>query len=40
MRTNNIKVISYDRVKIEMTIHDVTKGRITLGTNNVYICKN
>ena len=29
MRTNNIKVILHDRVKIEMTPYDVTKGRIT-----------
>ena len=29
MRTNNIKVILHDKVKIEMTPYDVTKGRIT-----------
>lgn len=29
MRTNNIKVILYDKVKVEMTPYDLTKGRIT-----------
>ena len=29
MRTNNIKVILYDKVKIEMTPYDLSKGRIT-----------
>ena len=29
MRTNNIKVILFDKVKIEMTPYDLTKGRIT-----------
>jgi len=29
MRKNNIKVILHDRVKIEVTPYDVTKGRIT-----------
>ena len=29
MRTNNIKVILHDKVKIEMTPYDITKGRIT-----------
>ena len=29
MRTNNIKVIMYDRVVVEMTPYDLTKGRIT-----------
>ena len=29
MRKNNIKVILHDRVKIEITPYDVTKGRIT-----------
>lgn len=29
MRTNNIKVILYDRVTVEMTPYDLSKGRIT-----------
>ena len=29
MRKNTIKVILHDRVKIEITPYDVTKGRIT-----------
>jgi len=29
MRTNNIKVILHDKVVIEMTPYDLTKGRIT-----------
>ena len=29
MRKNNIKVILYDKVKLEMTPYDLTKGRIT-----------
>jgi translation initiation factor IF-1 len=29
MRKNNIKVILHDKVKIEMTPYDITKGRIT-----------
>jgi translation initiation factor IF-1 len=29
MRTFNIKVILYDRVKVEMTPYDLSKGRIT-----------
>ena len=29
MRKNNIKVILHDKVKIEMTPYDLTKGRIT-----------
>jgi translation initiation factor IF-1 len=29
MRTNNIKVILYDKVKMEMTPYDLSKGRIT-----------
>lgn len=29
MRTNNIKVIMYDKVKVEMTPYDLSKGRIT-----------
>lgn len=28
MRTNNIKVIMHDKVKVEMTPYDLTKGRI------------
>lgn len=28
MRKNNIKVILYDKVKVEMTPYDLTKGRI------------
>lgn len=29
MRKNNIKVILHDKVKLEMTPYDLTKGRIT-----------
>jgi translation initiation factor IF-1 len=29
MRKNNIKVILYDKVLLEMTPYDLTKGRIT-----------
>lgn len=29
MRKNNIKVILYDRVKVEMSPYDLSKGRIT-----------
>tara|TARA_B110001454_G_C12429322_1_gene312834 strand:- start:190 stop:420 length:231 start_codon:yes stop_codon:yes gene_type:complete len=29
MRKNSIKVILYDKVSIEMTPYDMTKGRIT-----------
>ncbi|MDA9373905.1 translation initiation factor IF-1 [bacterium] len=29
MRKNNIKVILYDRVTVEMTPYDLTMGRIT-----------
>lgn len=29
MRKNNIKVIQFDRVKVDMTPYDLTKGRIT-----------
>jgi len=29
MRKNNIKVILYDKVKVEMTPYDLTVGRIT-----------
>lgn len=29
MRTNNIKVILYDKVRVEMTPYDLSKGRIT-----------
>jgi len=29
MRTNNIKVILYDEVTVEMTPYDLTKGRVT-----------
>ena len=29
IRTNNIKVILHDKVVIEMTPYDLTKGRIT-----------
>lgn len=29
MRTNNIKVIMFDRVTVEMSPYDLTKGRIT-----------
>jgi translation initiation factor IF-1 len=28
MRTNNIKVILYDKVRVEMTPYDLSKGRI------------
>lgn len=28
MRTNNIKVILYDTVRVEMTPYDLSKGRI------------
>ena len=28
MRTHNIKVILYDKVRVEMTPYDLTKGRI------------
>lgn len=29
MRKNNIKVIMYDKVRVEMTPYDLTVGRIT-----------
>ena len=34
MRKNRIRVLAGDRVNVEMTPYDLTKGRITFGLNN------
>ena len=36
MRKNRIRVLAGDRVNVEMTPYDLTKGRITLDSNKVF----
>ena len=40
MRMHYIKILPGDKVKVEMTPYDLTKGRISFRTNNIRLLEN